>query len=339
MKSLSRLLLAAIVVCAGSEIGVTAASKVASDATEAAHVTASPIRSFRYGSSESRFGKLEFIGGLVLNSDNPLFGALSSIRFLPDHENVIIVMDTGHWLSGRVTRDPEGRLNSLEDVRIAPIKDRFSRGEPSKYDMDSEGVVFRDGNALVSFERRHRVDVYPGLDFLHSRPSRTIPTLIPPKLLKSNGSFETIAVALKTSLLQGSAVVVAERSLDEDGNLYAAILEGPMRGRFTVRHRDSFDVSDGVFLPNGDLLLLQRRFTMASGIGLRIVRIEAGDIRPGAVADGETLIEADLGEQIDNMEGLDAFVAPDGSTHLVLVSDDNHSILQRSLMLEFRLLP
>jgi hypothetical protein len=29
---------------------------------------------------------------------------------------------------------------------------------------------------------------------------------------------------------------------------------------------------------------------------------------------------------------------PDGHAHVILVSDDNHSILQRNLMLEFRLI-
>jgi hypothetical protein len=70
---------------------------------------------------------------------------------------------------------------------------------------------------------------------------------------------------------------------------------------------------------------------------VRIVRIAGGDIKPGALVDGKTIFEADAGEQIDNMEGLDAFRAADGSIHLIMVSDDNHSILQRNLMLEFRL--
>ncbi len=309
----------------------------AQEAGEPAAVTARPITSFRLNSGETRFGKLDFIGGLVLGADNPLFGALSSIRFLPDHKHFMIVMDTGHWLRGRITRDGEGRLKSIEDVVITSMIDRMGRTEADKFDMDSEGLAFRDGDALVSFERRHRVDVYPGPDFETARPRRTIGTLIPPAYLKTNGSFETIAVAPKDGSLQGAAVVVTERSVDKDGNLYAAILDGPLKGRFAVRHHDSFDVSDGVFLPNGDLVLLQRRFTMALGIGLRIIRIKGADIRPGAVVDGEILMEADMGEQIDNMEGIDAVPAPDGSTHLILVSDDNHSILQRSLMLEFKL--
>jgi hypothetical protein len=76
---------------------------------------------------------------------------------------------------------------------------------------------------------------------------------------------------------------------------------------------------------------------MAEGIGMRIRRIKSSDIRPGMVMDGEVVLQGDFGYQIDNMEGLDAFQAADGTTHVVIVSDDNHSILQRNLMLEFRL--
>jgi hypothetical protein len=53
--------------------------------------------------------------------------------------------------------------------------------------------------------------------------------------------------------------------------------------------------------------------------------------------DGEELIVAGMRTQIDNMEGIDAISAPDGTTHLILVSDDNHSLLQRNVMLEFQL--
>ena len=71
---------------------------------------------------------------------------------------------------------------------------------------------------------------------------------------------------------------------------------------------------------------------------MRIRRIKAEDIRPGAVVDGEVLIDADMSYQIDNMEGLDVMQLPDGDIRIVIVSDDNHSILQRNLMLEFRLI-
>jgi hypothetical protein len=48
------------------------------------------------------------------------------------------------------------------------------------------------------------------------------------------------------------------------------------------------------------------------------------------------LIEADLGEEIDNMEGL-AVHQEAGKTILTLISDDNFSMIQRTILLEFEL--
>jgi len=149
--------------------------------------------------------------------------------------------------------------------------------------------------------------------------------------------MEALAVSPVGSPLKGAMVVVAEKSIDTDGNLLAAVLEGPLKGTFAVAHHPSFDVTDSAFLPDGDLLLLERRFNFAEGVGMRIRRVHAEDIKPGAVVDGEILLEAGMVYQIDNMEGMDVVKGPDGSTRLIIVSDDNHSFLQRNLMLEFKL--
>jgi hypothetical protein len=131
---------------------------------------------------------------------------------------------------------------------------------------------------------------------------------------------------------------VTERSLDAEGNLYASILEGPMKGVFKVVRHDPYDATDGAFLPNGDLLLLERRFSVFGGLGMRLRRIKGGDIRPGAVVDGEMLLEADMNYAIDNMEGIDVIDGPEGRPHVILISDDNgNHFLQRNVMLEFRL--
>ena len=60
-------------------------------------------------------------------------------------------------------------------------------------------------------------------------------------------------------------------------------------------------------------------------------------MQPGALVDGPMLIEADLGYQIDNMEGLSVHRGADGELVLTLVSDDNFSLLQRTLLLQFTL--
>ena len=53
--------------------------------------------------------------------------------------------------------------------------------------------------------------------------------------------------------------------------------------------------------------------------------------------DGPTIFNADLGSEIDNMEGIDAHVTPEGDTVLTLISDDNFSMIQRNLLLQFTL--
>ncbi|RAX41637.1 hypothetical protein DQ393_08440 [Rhizobium tropici] len=319
--------------------GLLAGCSFASDSDEAgpAAVQAKVISTFRSGSDQSHFGSLEFLGGLELSSDNPLLGAISAIRFRADQRHFISVLDTGHWLTGAVERDEAGRLRGIGDVQILPMIDRDGGTDTGKGDLDAEGLALRGDRVLVSYEQYHRVDIYPDPGFEISPPDGTIPLPIPRWQLRANRSLEALMIAPKSGPLAGGAVVVAEDSLDDQGNMPAAVLDGPFQGRFAVRHHDGFNVSDGVFLPDGDLLLLERRFGLIHGLGLRIRRIAGADIKPGTVVDGDVIFEAGSRDQIDNMEGIDVFRAADGSLHLILVSDDNHSILQRSLMLEFRL--
>ncbi|MFK0334613.1 esterase-like activity of phytase family protein [Rhizobium sp. NPDC090275] len=305
--------------------------------TPAAEVRSSIISNFKIGSDAKRFGPFEFVGGLEMVSPNRLFGSLSSIRFRDDQKHFVGVLDTGHWMTGRIERGADGSLSGLADVEITPMRDRVGKILEGKALMDAEGVALKDGKVLVSYEQFHRVDLYPDPGFETSRALDTLPIPFEKKQLRANRGFETIAVSPASSPLKGGTLIVAERSLDDDGNAYAAILDGPLKGKLALAHYGDFDATDGAFLPNGDLLLLERRFNMAEGIGMRIRRIKSADIKPGSVMDGEILIQGDFGYQIDNMEGLDTFTAADGSTHVILVSDDNHSILQRNLMLEFKL--
>ncbi len=90
-------------------------------------------------------------------------------------------------------------------------------------------------------------------------------------------------------------------------------------------------------LPSGELLVLERKFSLVNGVGIRIRRIPLKSIAPGAVVDGPSIFDADLGNEIDNMEGIDTFVTPEGDTVLTLVSDDNFSMIQRTLLLQFTL--
>jgi hypothetical protein len=115
------------------------------------------------------------------------------------------------------------------------------------------------------------------------------------------------------------------------------VLDGDNVERFSVKRSGNFDVSDCAILPPNDLLLLERSFSPLSGVAMQIRRIPLASLKEDAVADGPVLINADMGFQIDNMEGLGVHRTPQGETVLTLVSDDNFSVIQRSLLLQFTL--
>ncbi len=316
----------------------SACPAMAASDSETLPIRSRQIDAFKVGSSQTRFGQLEFIGGLEMTSSNALFGAVSAIRFRPDGASFVAVMDTGHWLEGAVARDAAGKLSGLTDLTATPMADRSGAVGLEKWKVDSEGLALREGEVIVSYEQSHRIDIYPDPGFSVSGPVGSVPLPFPATELRSNGGLETVAVSPADSPLGGAVVTVSERSVDKADNLLAGILDGPMKGAFAVVRTEPYAVTDGAFLPDGDLLLLERRFNFASGLGMRIRRIPGATIRPGAVVDGDVILEADMGYQIDNMEGLDVVAGPDGDIRVIVVSDDNHSILERNLMLEFRLI-
>ena len=65
-------------------------------------------------------------------------------------------------------------------------------------------------------------------------------------------------------------------------------------------------------------------------------RIPLAQIKPGALVDGPVIFDADLSHQVDNMEGL-AVHRSGADTVLTMVSDDNFSAIQRTLLLQFTL--
>jgi hypothetical protein len=132
-------------------------------------------------------------------------------------------------------------------------------------------------------------------------------------------------------------MAISERGLDRDGNIQGFLIGGPSAGEFSVKRIGDFDISDCAVTPKGDLLVLERSYSRLTGVGMRIRRIPLAEVKPGATVDGPALVEADMGYQIDNMEGLSVHRAADGSLVLTLISDDNFSMIQRTLLLQFTL--
>lgn len=286
----------------------------------------------------TRYGQLEYLGGLVMATRNGEMGATSSIRILADGKRFISIMDTGHWATGEIERDAEGKLSGIKDYTITSMRDSGShKSKDHKDNMDAEGMAIDGDHVLVSFERDHRIATYPLENFTESEPLKVERPLKGDYRLRGNGGLEAILKTPDNSAMKGAILWVAERSYNADGNFIAGVQSGPKKGIFAIERVAPYDVTDGVFLDDGTFLLLERKFGLRDGIGMRIRRFKGDDIAPGKTVSGTVVMEADFSHQIDNMEGIDAFKAADGSTHLIVISDDNHSLIERNLMLEFKL--
>ena len=180
----------------------------------------------------------------------------------------------------------------------------------------------------------------PSFDYRrYGLAARGEPIKVPPdfKTFTFNKSLECLAVPPKGSPLAGQLIVVTERSLDNQGNHRSFLIKGDHVARFSVKRSDDFDVSDCTILPPADLLLLERSYSPLRGVAMRIRRIPLASIKPDTLIDGKPLIVADLAYQIDNMEGIAVHRNAAGETIITLVSDDNFSVIQRNVLLQFAL--
>lgn len=306
-------------------------------------VNAKPIISFDpRDSTHLRYGSLQFRSGLVLTSSFKPFGGLSALRWLDTKgERFLMLSDHGDWFTGRVVYKGND-LAGLADVTSTPMRGSDGKKISARGWFDTESLAFDGQIAYVGLERVNQI-----LRFDFSKGgilSLGQPIPLPPGVdtLPFNKGLETLVFVPKThsgdsARLAGTLIAISERGLDAAGNLLAFLIGGPMPGPFTVKRSGNYDISDGVLLPGGDLLILERKFSMLEGVGIRIRRIPLASLMPGALVDGPAIFEVDLGYEVDNMEGIDVHVASSGETVLTMISDDNFSMIQRTLLLQFTL--
>jgi hypothetical protein len=239
--------------------------------------------------SQIRFGALEFRGGLVLTSRNPAFGGISGIHVEPDGEHFIAITDKGSWLRGRIVYQ-NGRPARIADAEMAPILGSDGRPLAARGWFDTESLTERDGVFYIGIER---VEQIVRLDYRRDGfKARAEPIKVPAdfKSFRYNRSLECLAAPPQGSPLAGELIVVTERSLDAGGNLRSFLLDGDRVTRFSVKRTDDFDVSDCAILSPGDLLLLERRFSLMRGVAMRIRRLPLASLRADALVDGRPII-------------------------------------------------
>jgi hypothetical protein len=327
------------------------------DVIEAISIDARPIHAFdKSNAGKTTFGKLEFRGGLVLSSTTKNFGGWSALALDPDGRRLLAISDTGAWLTGEITyagTKPTG----IKTARIGPLLGTNGLPPARERDRDSEGVTLIEGSLakgtlLISFERNHRISSFPVSE---NGVGRQINTLaLPPEVKRqfSNKSLESVCT-IGGGPNKGSIVTLSERFPNKDGshtgwmypgtaaNGVAAVTTASGWKTLSISNIGDYDLTDCHGLADGSLLVLERRFRWSSwyeGVKGRLRRFSAEEIRTGRL-EGEILLDVDLGQEIDNMEGLAVHRGPKGETVITLISDDNfNQVLQKTVLLQFTLI-
>lgn len=317
-------------------LSLPALAQPAPDPPTRIEITARPILAFDPREPQrTQFGPLTFRGGLSLSSSHQHFGGISAIRVAADGARFLGISDKGRWLTGRIVYQGT-RPVRIADAEMAPALAWDGRPLAAHGWFDTESIAQDGGTVWVGIERVNRIVKFDfGTHGLRAR-AEPIPVPVGIQRLPSNKGLECLVFVPRDMPLGGTLMAISERGLDRDGNLMAFLLGGPSPGEFSVKRVGDFDVSDCAITPKGDLLLLERSFSRLKGVGMRIRRVPLSGIKVGTTIDGPALIEADMNFQIDNMEGLSVHRA-DGVLVLTLISDDNFSIIQRTLLLQFTL--
>lgn len=283
-------------------------------------------------------GRLVYRGGLVLTASHGEFGGLSDLNVSPDGRRLLAISDRGHWVDGELLYDAQGRVAGIAKGRLGTLLDFY--GKPLRgLAGDAEALaVYPDGSALVSFERRHRLWLYPPSDPPFIYPPRAVPLPRRAGEMPENGGIEGLL------RLAGGRLFALSEELMDGRDTVGWIGDGITWDELRYRAgRDFKPTGLAQFPPGtrhpGDVLVLERRFTVLDGPGARITRLRRSAIRGGAALEGEELAILRQPSTVDNFEGIAIARGPQGETLVYLLSDDNFSMWQRTLLLMFELTP
>ncbi len=311
-------------------------------ATSAASITsievkADPLALDPKNPSTVVVGKLTYLAGYELTANDRRFGGLSSLVISPDGSDLIALSDRGFWVSMKLIHNGD-KLTGIGASTLGVLGGQFPGGL-TKHDADSESLAEdQDGSYLVGFEENHRIWRYPvdpslpGPEALSGHPIN-IPMPLSLFRAKDNESLESLTV-----LQDGEIFTALESPLDGETENHAWLIakDGKISDLYYDEH-DGYRPTDFATLPDGDVMVVERYFKPLFDIRARFRILKRSDIVPGAHLNGELIGEIEAPLSVDNMEGLAVRRAPDGSTLVYVVSDDNYSPFQRTLLMEFRL--
>lgn len=291
-------------------------------------VVAVPVPLCHLPSETLRIGQLEFRGAVQLTWPGREFGGWSDLRV--EGNQMLAVGDDGHWLLTNL--DWQGdRLVGVHRARTGLLA-----GEncPGKQTCDAESLTQVDDRLWVGFEHRDRIRSFPIADPPFSQTATEVP--LPPGLPRgTNEGLETLAV------LPGVGVLALEEGREDPqpAVLPAWLWDGKSWETLKFKTTPGFRPTGAAALPPtspiaADLVVLERYYRG----GIQQARVSAVRLPPpgGTIVPRTLAVLAAPMLALDNFEGI-AVTKVGVETRVLLLSDDNQSDTQRTLLVAFAL--
>lgn len=284
-------------------------------------------------------GMLVYRGGLSISAKDRRFGGFSSLLVSTDGSHMLAASDKGMWFSARLQYDEDGNLIGLSDAQLTPIVGPNGKPLAGRYrDAEALALASDDGAVLLAFEQQHRILRFEVGGHLDARKLAVeVPQLLktPGELSEFNGNS---AMEGLVTMADGGLLILTEGLDNKRSSKPGWILrDGAEPARLEYRRAARFRPTGATRLGDGDILVLERRYTLIGGVAALLRRISKHSIQPGALLDGVELARLAPPLTVDNMEGISARQDRAGRTLIYLISDDNFSVLQRTLLLMFEL--
>lgn len=337
---------------------------VAKTVGESVSLSASAVPLQGVNPSRKTIGDLTFVGGFHLTSPDKRLGGLSGLDISEDG-NLLAISDQGDFVWIELANDgvkPTGaRIASLHDATGAPLH--------GKSTADAEGLAYMDGLALVSFEGEHRILAFDldkcgaearGVPIATGRHGGDLPSAFARQKLKVGGNTGLEGLALAPGWFvfsgleskSGEASPLSARAIEAAPEFDLAIGKGmpPVVGldilpdgpdgrdlRVFSLHRSTRALDTNV------ISLVETRFTreldQANLPANRMSEIQERARTRFRPASSRVLAQMNVFVTIDNYEGVAARQMPDGRVRLYVISDDNFSKKQRTLLMIYDVPP
>jgi hypothetical protein len=276
---------------------------------------------------QRRLGELIFLSAWELDSPNEDFGGISGLAALPD-DRFIGISDAGTLIGFGLTND-----DRIDRPFIAPLPGSFQSGK-NYFDRDSEGITFdaESGQFWISYEARHAIRRF-------SRSFSRLDGVIRPKemqLWPRNKGAETL-IRMK----DGRFIIISE-SLEDDDTHQALLFSGDpvepgsVKTSFRYRPPAGYRATDGTQLPDGRIMLLHRSVGLPRGFSAKLGIASPPDLAQNINWNSRIIASLSAPLLVDNMEGI-AVKQVGNDTIIWMISDSNFNILQRTILMKFRL--